>query len=111
MLYLTHQPAVLATAACYLATRDVGIRMPECEWWEVFDCEREELGFLAVALGSLEGIVRREVERWGDERGMITREDINGEMKKLGNGHGNKMVVEDEETEMARMLDEKIGAA
>ncbi|KAH7386555.1 cyclin-like protein, partial [Cadophora sp. MPI-SDFR-AT-0126] len=55
LLYLTHQPAALATAAIYLAARELGVRLPEGSWWEVFDCEREELGFLVVGLGSVEG--------------------------------------------------------
>ncbi|KUJ14460.1 uncharacterized protein LY89DRAFT_686932 [Mollisia scopiformis] len=37
MLYLTHQPASLATAAIYLAARDKGVKLPDCEWWEVSD--------------------------------------------------------------------------
>ncbi len=110
MMYLTHQPCSLATAACYLAAREVGFKLPECEWWEVFDCEREELGFLVVGMGSLEGVVRREVARWGEGKGMITRADVRGEVKKLGKsvGNGNGTVVDDEEAEMARMLDEKV---
>ena len=110
MLYLTHQPCALATAAVYLAARDRGVNMPESEWWEVFDCEREELGFLAVGMGSLEGVVGREVERWGG-RGMLTREDVRGELGKMGRmlGSWNGRVVEDEEAEMARMLDSKVG--
>jgi hypothetical protein len=109
MLYLTHQPSPLATAAVYLAAREKGVRMPEVEWWEVFDCEREELGFLAVGMGSLEGLVRREQERWGGEKGMISRDDVRGELRKLGNENEN-VEMEDEEAEMARMLDEKVGA-
>ncbi|RDL31492.1 Uncharacterized protein BP5553_09701 [Venustampulla echinocandica] len=113
MLYLTHQPASLATAAIYLAAKDSGIKLPDVEWWEVFDCEREELGFLAVGMGSLEGIVRREVERWG-EKGVISRSDVREELGRMGVGNGNKNGIrdskegEDEEAEMARMLDEKI---
>jgi hypothetical protein len=99
MLYLTHQPCALAVAACYLAAREVGVKMPEVEWWEVFDVEREELGFLVVGMRSLEGLVRREVARWGPGKGMITRRDIRGEMQQ----------EEDEETQMARALDAKIG--
>ncbi|KAE8444837.1 hypothetical protein EG329_014192 [Mollisiaceae sp. DMI_Dod_QoI] len=112
MLYLTHQPTALATAAIYLAARDKGVRLPECEWWEVFDCEREELGFLVVGMGSLEGLVKREVKRWGETKGMISRSDVREEVKKLGigNGNGEKTEVEDEEAEMSRMLDEKVGA-
>lgn len=100
MLYLTHQPCALATAAVYLAARDEGVRLPEVEWWEVFDCEREELGFLVVGMGSLKGIAEREIQRW-EGRGMITRDDVRGLI-------GDKREGEDEETRMARMLDEKV---
>lgn len=108
MLYLTHQPCALATAAIYLASKEIGVKMPEVEWWEVFDCEREELGFLVVALGSLEGLVRRESERWGEGKGMITRRDVEGELERMGVGRKNGKVI-DEEDEMAMMLDEKVG--
>ncbi|EKD16779.1 uncharacterized protein L3040_006279 [Drepanopeziza brunnea f. sp. 'multigermtubi'] len=101
MLYLTHQPCALATAAVYLACREEGVRLPEVEWWEVFDCEREELGFLVVGMGSLERVARREIERWGLGKGMITREDVEASV-------GVKAEEEDEETMMARMLDEKV---
>ena len=109
-LYLTHQPSALATAAIYLAARETGLKLPEVEWWEVFDVEREELGFLVVGMGSLEGVVGREVERWGKGKGkgMIGRRDVEGV---LGNGNGRPGdVVEDEESEMGRLLDEKVGA-
>ena len=84
MLYLTHQPCALATAAIYLASREVGIKMPELEWWEVFDCEREELGFLVVGMGSLGGVVRRETNRWGGAKGMVTLTDIKQELELMG---------------------------
>ncbi|KAH7317929.1 cyclin-like protein [Rhexocercosporidium sp. MPI-PUGE-AT-0058] len=107
LLYLTHQPASLATAAIYLACRQEGLALPEVAWWEVFDCEREELGFLVVAMGSLEGVVRREIERWGAEVGMICRGDVERVVGIGGkNGEGRE---EDEESEMARLLDEKVG--
>ena len=115
MLYLTHQPCTLATAAIYLAAREKGCKLPDVEWWEVFDCEREELGFLVVAMGSLEGVVRREIERWGEGKGMIMGEDVRGELKRLGIrkelGNGNGHEAEDEEAEMARLMDEKVAAA
>jgi hypothetical protein len=111
MLYLTHQPCTLATAAVYLAARERGVKLPESEWWEVFDCEREELGFLVVGMESLGGVASREVERWGG-KGMVTREDVKGEFGKMGMVLGNgKGGVEDEEAEMARMLDAKVGDA
>jgi hypothetical protein len=54
MLYLTHQPHSLATAAIYNAAKDLGSKTPESAWWEVFDVDREELGFLVVGMRSLE---------------------------------------------------------
>ncbi|KAH6671789.1 cyclin-like protein [Halenospora varia] len=108
MLYLTHQPASLATAAIYLAARDKGMKLPDVGWWEVFDCEREELGFLVVGLGSLEGIVKREQQRWGEKK-MISRQDVRSELATLGVLSRNGTTkMEDEEAEMARLLDEKI---
>jgi hypothetical protein len=116
MLYLTTQPHALATAAVYLAAREEGLKMPEVEWWEVFDVEREELGFLVVGMGSLEPFARKEVQRWGVDKGMISRAIIRSELEKLGlsnaNGGVGKSLAEeeDEETQMARMLDEKVAA-
>ncbi|KAI9883926.1 MAG: 40s ribosomal protein L44e [Watsoniomyces obsoletus] len=60
LLYLTHQPTALATAGIYLAAREIGVKLPECEWWRVFDVEREELGFLVLAMGSMRGFAERE---------------------------------------------------
>jgi hypothetical protein len=116
MLYLTTQPNALATAAVYLAAREEGLKMPEVEWWEVFDVDREELGFLVVGMGSLEPFARKEMERWGEEKGMISREMVRSELEKLGLGNVNEgggeslMEEEDEEAQMARMLDEKVAA-
>ncbi|RKF53730.1 Cyclin-L1 [Golovinomyces cichoracearum] len=112
MLYLTHQPCQLATAAIFIAAREVGAVLPTCAWWEVFDCDREDLGFLAVALQSLKSLVAREVCRWGEDQGMISRSDVQTEMEKLGlslplDDRGDQGKV-DEETEMARLLDEKV---
>jgi len=45
-------------AAIYLAAREEKCKLPECEWWEVFDVEREELGFLVLGMKSLEGGVK-----------------------------------------------------
>jgi cyclin L len=64
LLYLTHQPPEIACAAIYLAAREVGVKLPEGQWWEVFDCGREKLGFLVVAMRSMEGFVRAEKEKW-----------------------------------------------
>lgn len=75
--------------------------MPEVEWWEVFDCEREELGFLVVGMGSVAGIGEAVSERWPG-LGMIRRVDVEGRLGREGEGE------EDEEMAMARMLDEKV---
>ncbi|KAJ4418181.1 hypothetical protein N0V85_001545 [Neurospora sp. IMI 360204] len=126
MLYLTSQPNALAVAAIYNAAKDVGAKMPECEWWEVFDVDREELGFLVVGMRSVEGWgrkMREDVERMkaetesGKRGGMITRRDIEGELRRrglsVGNGYGGNTGVGSEEVvdmeaEMARRMDEKM---
>ncbi|KAK4919973.1 hypothetical protein LTR49_012410 [Elasticomyces elasticus] len=71
-LYLTHQPCVLATASIYLAAREIGFSLPDVEWWEVFDVDREELGFLVVALRSLEGFVEEEKATWANTKVPLT---------------------------------------
>ncbi|KAI4867038.1 cyclin-like protein [Hypoxylon rubiginosum] len=112
LLYLTHQPNALAVAAIYNAARDVGAKMPECAWWEVFDVDREELGFLVVGLRSLEGWVRKQREIYSELRtGMITRSWVENEMRKrglrIGNGASRDIQVDDEEVAMMRRMDEK----
>ncbi|KAI4698205.1 uncharacterized protein J4E84_001341 [Alternaria hordeiaustralica] len=82
-LYLTHQPHELATAGIYLAARETGIKMPECEWWEVFDTDREVLGFLCVGLLSLEGWVRSERERWEGGKVPISVEGVEAEVRRM----------------------------
>lgn len=94
MLYLTHQPNALAVAAIYLAAREEGVNLPSVEWWEVFDVEREELGFLVVAFLSLQGWC---AEMGADARGVMRKVDV---VKLMGG-------EVDEEMEMAMMLDEK----
>ncbi|EFY92699.1 hypothetical protein J3459_010225 [Metarhizium acridum] len=108
MLYLTHQPNALATAAIYNAARDVGAKMPDCDWWEVFDVDREELGFLVVGMRSVEGWFRQRKEEAPELfKGMLTRKLIEGEMRKRGlqvtNGEGK----EDEEDEVMKMMDNR----
>ncbi|XXG99113.1 hypothetical protein Hte_005447 [Hypoxylon texense] len=113
LLYLTHQPNALAVAAIYNAARDVGAKMPECAWWEVFDVDREELGFLVVGLRSLEGWVRKQRELYSELRtGMVTKSWIESEMRKrglrIGNGASKKDIqMDDEEAAMMRDMDEK----
>lgn len=86
LLYLTHQPPALAVAAIYLAARDEAVKLPEEEWWEVFDCEREELGFLCVGMLSLAGFVSEERRMW-QERGRavpLTVGEVVKEVRKRG---------------------------
>ncbi|KAK6224590.1 cyclin [Colletotrichum tabaci] len=100
MLYLTHQPHALATAAVYIAAREAGAKMPEVAWWEVFDVEREELGFLVVGMRSLEGWVRSLKETGLLARGMLTRSGIEREARRRA-GEG------DEEDEIMALMDQK----
>ena len=78
---MTHQPVALAVAAIYLAAREVGVKLPSGEWWEVFDVDREDLGFLVVALKSCEGWIKAESEKWHDRSCPLTVDEINLEIK------------------------------
>ncbi|KAK1596461.1 cyclin domain-containing protein [Colletotrichum navitas] len=100
MLYLTHQPHALATAAVYIAAREAGAKMPEVAWWEVFDVEREELGFLVVGMRSLEGWVRGVKETGLLAGGMITRSVIEREARRRAG-------EADEEDELMALMDQK----
>lgn len=83
LLYLTHQPNGLAIAAIYLAAREVGQKLAAGEWWEVFDVDREELGFLVVGLGSVEGWVKKEMAERGEEgRLMVSVKEVEEELEK-----------------------------
>ena len=100
-LYLTHQPHALATAAIYNAARDLGANMPECEWWEVFDVDREELGFLVVGMRSLEGWFRqRKHEVPALWTGMMTRRLVEQEMANRGVAVPNGAGVDQEDAAM-----------
>lgn len=107
LLYVTHQPHALATAALYSAARDVAAKMPECEWWEVFDVDRETLGFLVVAMRSVDGWLRKRRAEWPLlEAGIVTKKAVEDELRRRG------MVVDggaqvSEEEEMMRMMDVK----
>ncbi|KAJ4270061.1 hypothetical protein NW762_001734 [Fusarium torreyae] len=108
MLYLTHQPHALATAAIYNAARDVGAKMPECEWWEVFDVDREELGFLVVGMRSVENYLRKCREDMPDlNAGMLTRRSIDKELQKRGVQSGNGTADADEEQQLMNMMDSR----
>lgn len=81
LLYLTHQPATLAVASIYLAAREVGVSLATCEWWEVFDVDREELGFLVVGLRSCSGWIEKEKQKWMANRCPLTIEEIEIELR------------------------------
>lgn len=80
LIYLTHQPPAIATAAIYLAARELEVKLPEVEWWEIFDVDRETLGFLVVALQSLEGYAREERRDWGRRKVPLTKSELHGEL-------------------------------
>lgn len=80
LLYLTHQPPALAVAAVYLAAREVGTKLPSVGWWEVFDVDREELGFLVVALRSGEAWIQAEKVRWRDRSCPLTLDELETEI-------------------------------
>ncbi|KAJ4189667.1 Hypothetical protein NCS54_00243400 [Fusarium falciforme] len=108
MLYLTHQPHALATAAIYNAARDLGAKMPECEWWEVFDVDREELGFLVVGMRSVENYLRKQKEEIPNlAQGMLTRKVIDEELQKRGVHTGNATSDADEEQRIMGMMDSR----
>jgi len=108
MLYCTSQPNALAVAAIYNAAKDVGAKMPECEWWEVFDVDREELGFLVVGMRSVEGWAKKMREDLPKmAQGMIKRRDVEEELARMGaaTALGGE---EDAEAEMARRMDQRM---
>lgn len=82
LLHLTHQPSALATAAIYLAAKEVKVKLPEVEWWEVFDVDREELGFLVVALQSVEGFAAEETRTWSMRAVPMTVEGLRSEIER-----------------------------
>lgn len=108
MLYLTHQPHALATAAIYNAARDVGAKMPECEWWEVFDVDREELGFLVVGMRSVEDWIRkRRTDMPHLAKGMLTLRRVEQELRERGLSDANGAANVDEEQNIMNMLDSR----
>jgi hypothetical protein len=80
LLYLTHQPPALAVAAIYLAAKEVGVKLVRTDWWEVFDVDREELGFLVVGMGSMVGWAEAEKQKWGGRRFPLTVEEVEMEV-------------------------------
>ena len=82
LLYLTHQPNALAVAAVYLAARETGVRLVECEWWETFDVDREELGFLVMSLRSCETWAVEESKKWRGKHSLLSVEGVSKEIKR-----------------------------
>ena len=80
LLYLTHQPSALAVAAVYLAARQVGSKLTSTDWWEVFDVDREQLGFLVVGLGSCESWMKSEKQRWVGRNRPLTLSELEAEL-------------------------------
>ncbi|PYH41707.1 putative cyclin [Aspergillus saccharolyticus JOP 1030-1] len=86
LLYVTHQPNALAVAAIYLAAREEGVKLVGSEWWEVFDVDREELGFLVVAMRSMEGFAERELRVWKGKGVPMTVEEVEEEIERRRKG-------------------------
>ena len=63
LLYITHQPNALAVGAIYLAAREMEVKLVEQNWWEVFDVDREDLGFLILSYGSMSNFAEAETEK------------------------------------------------
>ena len=57
------------------------MKLPENEWWEVFDVDREELGFLVVAMMSMQGFVEEEKAKWSNSRLPLTLDELNKELE------------------------------
>ncbi|KIW27560.1 uncharacterized protein PV07_07289 [Cladophialophora immunda] len=66
LLHLTHQPNALAVGAIYLAARETGVKLVEQNWWEVFDVDREDLGFLVLSYGSMANFAQAAMDKWKD---------------------------------------------
>ncbi|RAH61545.1 cyclin domain protein [Aspergillus piperis CBS 112811] len=81
LLYVTHQPNALAVASIYLASREVGVKLVDGDWWEVFDVDREDLGFLVVGMRSMEGFARAEMEKWKGRGIPMTVDELEGEIE------------------------------
>lgn len=90
LLYLTHQPPALATAAIYLAARQEGVKLPEVEWWEVFDTDREELGFLVVAMLSMDGFAAQEAAAWSGKRIPTTVKELEAALEERAHENGQE---------------------
>lgn len=82
LLYVTHQPNALAVAAIYLASREENAKLVDVDWWEVFDVDREELGFLVVAMKSMEGFMRAELNIWNNKSIPMVPDEVDAEIER-----------------------------
>lgn len=82
LLYLTHQPNALAAACVYLAARETEVKLVECAWWEIFDVDREELGFLVMSLRSCDAWVTEENGKWNGKESLLSVEGLNREIER-----------------------------
>ncbi|KAJ5775400.1 uncharacterized protein N7511_000411 [Penicillium nucicola] len=82
LLYVTHQPNALAVAAIYLAAREVGVKLVDGDWWEVFDVDREELGFLVVGMQSTAGFMRAEADQWKNKLIPMVPDEVEAEIER-----------------------------
>lgn len=64
----------------YLAAKEVGVKLARTEWWEIFDVEREELGFLVVGMRSMVGWAENEKQKWGGRKYPLTIEGVEMEL-------------------------------
>ncbi|ODH51582.1 hypothetical protein GX48_02251 [Paracoccidioides brasiliensis] len=81
LLYLTHQPNALAASAIYLAAREESVKLVDGEWWEVFDVDREELGFVVVGMRSMKGFAKSEKEKWKGRPVPLTVDQVEAELE------------------------------
>lgn len=58
------------------------MKLVDGEWWEVFDVDREELGFLVVGMQSMEGFARAEKEKWGNRPIPLVVDDVEAEIER-----------------------------
>jgi hypothetical protein len=65
---LPHTIALTYLQAIYLAARETGAKLADGNWWEVFDVEREDLGFLVLAYSSLAGFGEAERTKWSGRK-------------------------------------------
>ncbi|KAJ5512563.1 hypothetical protein N7463_002115 [Penicillium fimorum] len=80
---LCHSPTKCPRRGCHLprVTRG-GVKLVDGEWWEVFDVDREELGFLVVGMKSTEGFMRAEVNQWKNKAIPMAVDEVDAEIER-----------------------------